>query len=36
MRGMIMKDIFEDMESTIDTFFGAIDKMKEDNNETDN
>jgi hypothetical protein len=28
-----MKDIFEDMESTIDTFFSAIDKMKEDNNE---
>jgi hypothetical protein len=32
---MMMKDIFEDMESTIDTFFSAIDKMKEDNNEID-
>ena len=29
-----MKEIFEDMESAIETFFTAINTMKEDNNES--
>jgi hypothetical protein len=29
-----MKEIFEDMESAIKTFFTAIDTMKEDDNES--
>jgi hypothetical protein len=34
MKGMTMKEIFEDMENAVSTFFNAIDKMKEDDNES--